>query len=84
MKHTFLFTVFTLTLGLLLAACGASNAPTVSPTALSPTNAPASNNANAANCAKENHAPFDSFRSDPASKLTASTKPKLLEFWAVW
>jgi hypothetical protein len=84
MKLPILFSLFTLAFGLLLAACGTSSTPTVAPTALPPTNAPAQNNANAANCATENHAPFDSFRSDPAAKLTASTKPKLLEFWAVW
>ena len=71
-----------------------SNAPTQTraadvPAAVLPTvtNEPdqaVSVGSNAEACATENHAPLDAFRSDSPDKLTASAKPKFIEFYAVW
>ena len=57
---------------------------TILPTA---TNAPAqaaNTGSDAQACATDNHAPLDAFRSDSPEKLTASAKPKFVEFYAVW
>lgn len=84
MKRTFVFALILSAFGLLLAACGTPSAPNITATALLPPNAPASNSANASTCATNNHAPLDTFRPDSIAKLTASPKPKLIEFYAVW
>lgn len=77
-----------------VASPTASNPPTQIavtdvPSAVPPasTNTPAqaaSANPKAQACATDDHAPLDAFRSDSAAKLTASAKPKFVEFYAVW
>jgi hypothetical protein len=84
MKRSFLVTLLAFTFGLLFAACSAQSAPTAAPTAPLPSPSAANTNAGGAACATDNHAPMDAYRPDPVSKLTASTKPKLIEFYAVW
>jgi hypothetical protein len=84
MKRTTVFTLFALILGLLLAACSTPEEAPSTPAAEPTPPRAAANLVDASACATENHAPLDAFRSDSVGKLTASTKPKLIEFWAVW
>ncbi len=73
---------------LLLLACvalGACAAPAGSPTALAASKENTSPSApDVLACATTNAAPPNEFRSDDPSKLTASNKPKLVEFFAYW
>lgn len=86
MKRFLLWTLLTAAFGFLFAACSAApaatSAPTVAPTLVPPTYPGAAANANM--CATDNHAPSGAFRSDRAGKLTASAKPKFIEFYAEW
>lgn len=82
MKRFINVMLFAVIAGVVLAACGAQPSPTPTLTAAGSA-APTTTGATAA-CSTENYAPPNEFRSDPSSKLTASTKPKLIEFFAFW
>ena len=56
----------------------------VLPTVTNEPSESASVGSNVGACGTENHAPLDAFRSDSPDKLTASAKPKFVEFYAVW
>ncbi len=63
-------------------ASAATRAPSAAPAAKA-TTAPQTTPASAA-CAATYTVPGNAFRSDDPAKLTASTKPKLVEFFAYW
>jgi hypothetical protein len=82
MKRFFVLTAVVSAVGFIVAACSSTPAPTVAPTLESPTPAIVTETPNA--CATDNPAPPGAFRSDPVRKLTASAKPKFIEFYGSW
>ncbi|MBI3537556.1 MAG: hypothetical protein HY070_08380 [Chloroflexi bacterium] len=81
LKH---FGILVLLFSAVSCATPAAPAPvSANPARTAPNIAPSSNAASAA-CAFANAAPKNEFRSDDPAKLTASVKPKLVEFFAYW